>query len=129
MALRTRCINAEKTSDDGVRISVMSGHILSDGITHIRLDMFDEWWRVLAPPPKLVWLYYKGDVSWDEFARQYKGYLALLRMQSVLRQLIKRARQGNATILCVEETPEYCHRRLIAEACQWLDSTLDVCIE
>lgn len=129
MALRTRCITAQKVSDDGVRISVMSGHIVSDGSTHIPVEAFDEWWRVLAPPPKLAWLYHKNVVPWDEFAGQYNGYLASQRAQSALRRLIKLARQGNVTILCVEEIPEYCHRRLMAQACQWLDPTLEVLIK
>lgn len=129
MALRTRCITAEKLPDDGLRISVMSAHILSDGITHIRSDMFDEWWRMLSPPLKTRWLYDKGAISWDEFARQYQGYSTSLHVQFALRRLIRIAREGNVTILCSEQMPDHCHRRLIAETCQWLDNTLDVLIE
>lgn len=131
MALRTRCIKAEKLSDDGVRISVMNNYKLGDGTLdpEIDSDMFDEWWRVLAPPKKIAWLYYYGGMPWDDFARRYSGYLTLPRIQSVLRLLIKRAQKGNVTIFGVEKKPEYSFRRLIAETCQWLDPTLTVSIE
>lgn len=132
MALRTRCITAQKLPEDGLRILVMSSQMLVNGKMYdseIQSGMFDEWWRVLAPPPKLAWHYYKNNLPWDEFAGQYTGYLASRHVQAALRRLIWYAHQGDATILCVEGMPTHCHRRLIAEACLWLDPLLDVLIE
>jgi len=131
MALRTRCITAEKFPEDGVRILVMSRPSSTSRISHpeIPIDVFHEWCHVLAPPPKLAWLYYNCGLSWDEFARQFKGYLVSPRVQSVLRRLIGRARQGNVTVVCAEERAGHCHCRLIGEVCQWLDPSLEVHIE
>ena len=130
--LITRCIKAPKRKNDGMRISVMSRHTLEDGITpdpNITSDMFDAWWKNLAPPPKLIGAYCRKEISWDEFADQFREHLILPHQELFLRRLIKRAYVSDVTILCIEDAPERCHRRLIAEICLDIDPTLEVCIE
>lgn len=132
MALYTRAIKAPKRNGDGKRISVMSRHTLRDGKTpdpEITNEMYDEWRKELGPPPKLIGAYYRHEISWDEFARSFREYLALPSVESLLRDLITLAHNSSVTILCVEDTPEYCHRRLIAEQCSLLNSTLTIIIE
>lgn len=132
MPLYTRCIKAPKRDTDGVRISVMSLHTLNDGVTPdpaITPDMFHLWWKVLAPPQKLIGAYYRGDIVWNDFDRLFRMYLVLPNVEVFMRRLIRRAGEIPVTILCVEDAPDHCHRRLIAETCLAIDPSLEVHIE
>lgn len=132
MPLHTRSIKALKRDDDGVRISVMSRHTLADGVTpdpSIASDMFHEWWDDLGPPPKLIGAYCRNEISWSEFEESFRKYLLLPRVELFLRHLVRYARTSFVTILCVEDSPEHCHRRLIAETCLAIDPSLEVIIE
>lgn len=131
MTLMTKSIRSYPNPGDGMRISVMSRHTLSDGITpdpEITIFHFDIWWKDLAPPVKLVGAYYKGNITWDEFAVSYRIYLNNEQRHQSLRKLIDLAKKCNITLLCVEDDPEKCHRRLIAEKCSELDPDLEIII-
>ncbi len=128
--LRTRSIKAAKRDTDGLRISVMSRHTLSDGITpdpEITEHLYDIWWRRLAPPSRLVGEWYRGVLEWEQFEALYLEYLVTQSLS--LRVLAKIARETNVTVLCVEEDPSYCHRRLLAQRCGVLDPALAIAIE
>lgn len=132
MLLKTRSIKAPKKDDDGMRISVMSRHTLADGVTpdpEILHEAYDAWWKVLGPPPKLIGAYCRGEISWEEFAEEFRAYLSLPQGGLYLLRLISCARAFSVTILCVEDAPEHCHRRLIAEMCFAIDPSLEVVIE
>ncbi len=129
--LRTKCILAPIEPSDGCRISIMSRHTLSDGITldtRITPVHYDLHFPVLAPPPSLLGDYYKRGLAWDEFERRFIEYLHLSHVMCVLRELALRALDEEVTLLCIEETPEYCHRRIVAQECALLVHTLTVCI-
>ena len=128
--LKTRPIKLPKEPDDGLRISVMSRHTLSDGVTpdpNIHSSMYDQWWRKLAPPLELIGEYCQRGLPWEEYERRFKQHLE--ECKTLLMILIKLAKESNITILCVEKTPEHCHRRLIAEACRELDDQLVIRVQ
>lgn len=128
--LKTRPIKDPKRADDGLRISVMSRHTLSDGITpdrKISPFMYDQWWRKLGPPNQLIGVYYHNGLPWEEYEKRYKQHLDTQRR--LLLTLVQLAKESNATILCVEDAPLFCHRRLIAEACKELDDQLIISVE
>lgn len=132
MPLYTRCIKAPKRESDGMRISVMSRHTLDDGVTpdpEITSDMYEKWWKELGPPPKLIGPYRRKEISWNNFERCFRTYLVLPGPELLLRYLIRHAEISPITILCVEETPEQCHRRLIAEICKEIAPFLEIHIE
>lgn len=120
--LKTACILIPKNeSEESLRISVMSRHTLSDGVTpdeRITNDLFDEFMPELAPPPKLVGDYYKRGLSWEEYEVQYKIYLRAI--GDVVLKLAQRACDEDITVECIEEEPDFCHRRLLAETCKEL---------
>lgn len=121
MPLVTKCILADPSTSDGLRISVMSRHTLNDGKTphpDIHENCFDEWIKILAPHPKLVGAYYRQELEWDEFAVKYTESLSYEDKSPAVTELATRALQENVTIMCIEHTPERCHRRLLAEECQ-----------
>jgi uncharacterized protein YeaO (DUF488 family) len=117
--LSTKCILHRPEPSDGKRISVMSRHTLNDGKTphpDIRDGSYDEWLVELAPPAKLVGDYYRRGLDWKIFEERYIDYLRG-KVEKAVRILASRALLENLTLLCIEEAPEKCHRRLIAEEC------------
>lgn len=129
--LRTKTIISQRSAADGVRISVMSRHTLSDGKTpdsRISADKYDEWWRELAPPASLIGAYYKRGLSWPEFTERFLEYLRMSSTRDVVERLMTRALREDVTLLCIEPTPEQCHRRLVAEECVRLCPHLPVFI-
>lgn len=125
--LKTRSIKAEIQPTDGKRISIMSRHTLEDGITpdpDILPEFYDEWWPEIAPPAKLVGSYYKRGMSWSEFEEEYKNHIRQTEVATKVTELIDLAKEEIVTILCVEEHPDQCHRRLLAEECLLLEPSL-----
>ena len=121
MVLYTKCIFHPPAPDDGVRISIMSRHTLNDGKTpdtRITSASYHEWLRTLAPPPHLVGTWYKGQLLWEEFEQHYLHHIRQKETAQQVYVLAQRALSHDITLLCVEETPEHCHRRLLAEECQ-----------
>jgi uncharacterized protein YeaO (DUF488 family) len=118
--LQTKSILAPISHDDGLRISVMSRHTLSDGVTpdhRIHQGLFDQWWPELAPAASLVGDYYKRELDWSRFEA---AYIEQLHQPDAVRRigsLILLARVQVVTLLCIEDEPVQCHRRLLAEAC------------
>jgi uncharacterized protein YeaO (DUF488 family) len=118
--LRTKSIYTAPTADDGLRISIMSRHTLSDGLTPdpmITPEQFSIWMPQYSPSPKAVGAYYRGEIDWDSFSSTYKDKLHHPEMQPPVLLLAGYALARTITLLCVEEHPEYCHRRLLAETC------------
>ena len=64
-----------------------------------------------APTKDLLSLWRKGEVNWSQYT---EVYLNLLKNRSVLNRY-NIHNFNNACFLCSEETPEFCHRRLLAE--------------
>jgi uncharacterized protein YeaO (DUF488 family) len=120
--LYTKSIHKPKSASDGLRISVMSRHTLNDGITpdpEITWESYDLWWKIFAPPDKLVRDYYKRGLPFEEFAKRYLAYLSKEYVCMEVKRLSLRAlAEQDITLLCVEESAEKCHRRILAEECQ-----------
>lgn len=119
--LYTKSIHKQKSDLDGLRISVMSRHTLDDGITsdqRITPSSYDLWLRMLAPPDKLVGDYYKRRLSFEEYEKKYLAYLSKSDIGIEVEKLSGQALERDITLLCVEESAEKCHRRILAEECQ-----------
>ncbi len=126
--LRTKCITAPAERCDGLRISVMSRHTLNDGITpdpNITADSYDQHWQDLAPPPRLVGGYLRGEIPWEDFRIQYRQHLWTPDAYLEVVRLAELVCRHNATIMCEEQTPDYCHRGLIAERVRELVPDVD----
>lgn len=119
----TKCILSPEDETDGVRVSIMSRHTHSDGKTpdlSILLQRIDKHNTSLAPPLKAVGNYYRSmqsgvsqDFAWQEFEEAYLNHLSTVEQEVIL--LGQRALYKNITAMCIEESPAYCHRRLLAE--------------
>lgn len=126
--LKSKCILAEKAPEDGKRVSVMSRHTLSDWKTpdeRITPDIFDDHKPIFAAPPKLVGAYYRKEIDFDQYAVLYKEHLQKVEKELV-DILIYPAISENVTVMCIEDTPCQCHRRILLEHCKELAETLSI---
>ena len=117
--LYTKCIISPQEPIDFWRVSVMSRHTLNDGVTPdariIEGETFDEWRREFAPPAMLVGAWYRNELTWEEFERQYFAFLQSEEMKSHVATFAQRCMSEIMTLLCSEKTADQCHRRLLAE--------------
>jgi len=67
-----------------------------------------------APTQDLLKRYRNKKISWGEYENEY---LKLLDNRKIFEQLEAESLDG-ACLLCSEHLPDYCHRRLLAEAIQ-----------
>lgn len=112
MLIKTKSILSKKSKEDGLRICIMR---------HVRPEYdFDLWMPKLAPSERLLQQYVlKKQITWKEFEPKFLKQLQ--RQTRMLKFLKKISQDQNITLLCVEEAPTYCHRRLVAEAIQRLN--------
>ena len=74
------------------------------GIEYVHLPL-------LAPTKQLLDSYKKNGGQWPDYARQF---LELMRQRQIERNAPKGLLE-NSCLLCSEDTPKHCHRRLVAE--------------
>lgn len=117
----TKSIIKEKGPNEK-RISVMSRHTKEDGKTPddriVEGVTFDEWRKEFAPPSKLVGAYYRKEISWEEFEKKYLEFLQSEEIKSQVEAFAKRCTEETITLMCIEDTADKCHRRLLAEELQ-----------
>ena len=129
--LRTKSILAPKDGADGVLVSIMSRHTLNDGITpHPKINdsSYDMWWPMFAPSDKLLGDYYKRNLPWSSFEQSYLNFLRTFEMQEAVKNIVELAHEMTFTMMCIEESPDYCHRMLLAQECKRYDPSLEVLI-
>lgn len=125
----TKSIIKPKEISDGIRISIMSKHTLNDGKTPneriIEGVTFDEWLKEFAPPLKLIGAYYRKELNgFQEFEKKYLEFLRTDEMTIKVKQFSERCSKEIITLMCIEDTAEFCHRRLFAEELQRYNSDL-----
>ncbi|KKQ35381.1 MAG: hypothetical protein US50_C0016G0011 [Candidatus Nomurabacteria bacterium GW2011_GWB1_37_5] len=127
--LHTKCILSPKHASDGIRISVMSRHTLSDGITpdlRIRNNAYEIHLRLLAPSPKLIGNYHKRNLAWADFEKRYLEEIRTAPKNSIIKLIAQMALKEDLTIMCIEDKADFCHRRLLAEECQRYEPALEI---
>ena len=66
---------------------------------------------LLAPTKNLLHNYQKKEITWNDYEIEY---LRIIEQRSIL-NIIKENEIINGVLLCSEDRPEQCHRRLLAE--------------
>lgn len=98
----------------------MSRHTLNDGVTpdsRITADLFDMHCPELAPSPRLIGDYYKRGLQWSEFELRFHKEIQAHFAQEILRRIAVLSYLGDVTLLCIEDSAEFCHRRILVEEC------------
>jgi len=62
--------------------------------------------------------YYKRGLSWEQFEQEYLNYIRQPSVSVEVQKLAQRSSDCVITLLCIEESPVYCHHRLLAEKCK-----------
>jgi uncharacterized protein (DUF488 family) len=77
----------------------------------------------LAPTQSLLDAYKKQKGDWNLYAQEF---LELMRSRHIESRVSSEVTDGSC-LLCSEDTPEHCHRRLVAEYLQqhWPDVTIE----
>jgi uncharacterized protein (DUF488 family) len=76
--------------------------ILGAGYVHLPL---------LAPTQEMLDAYKKGGGAWDEYEKRFLDLMEKRRIESELDPAIL----ADGCLLCSEDKPHHCHRRLVAE--------------
>ncbi len=79
--------------------------------------------RLLAPTQEMLDEFKKRKGDWSVYERQFRALLIERRIEdALLPELL-----NDSCLLCSEETPEHCHRRLVVEylAEKWPDVTVE----
>jgi len=77
------------------------------GISYVHILMY-------APTEDILKKYQKGEISWAEYQTKY---LDLLEKRKII-ETLEPVNLDGACLLCSEEHPDQCHRRLLAEYIQ-----------
>ena len=98
-------------------VSQLAGFAKRDDLAYLlrhicRMDY--EHMPDLAPTQEMLKAYRDGQMTWDEYERRF---LTLMAERGVEKLPIKEL-MADACLLCSEETPDQCHRRLVAEYLQ-----------
>ncbi len=134
MILKSSCAFKVPSQDAGYRVLIVSRLTKSDGKTPdsklIEISEKAHWIPELAPKPKTVGAWYRKEIDWDEFSRQYVEYLNSNKGKEALSILCKLLEQYQiVTVLCVEETHEHCHRSLLLEHIHLLRPDIQIVLE
>ena len=65
----------------------------------------------LAPTQEMLDIYKKSKGSWEDYAARFNDLIAQRQIETTLRRDV----MDGACLLCSEDTPLHCHRRLVAE--------------
>ncbi|MCL4354024.1 DUF488 family protein [Patescibacteria group bacterium] len=118
--IHTKSIQLPREDKDGIRTCIMR---------RIKPEFdFDIWIPHLAPSSSLLSDYHMQKVSWEEYEKRFKEEV-LDNNQKYLELVLDISKKHKVTLLCWEETPEKCHRRMVAEKLKEIDPQIKIALE
>ena len=117
MTLYTKCVREKAKDSDVIGASIMR--------FNRPYYKFDMWIPALAPSEHLLGAYKRGKIDWEGYEERFREEV-LEQTQDVINSLGYMALVNDVTLLCWEDLPKRCHRRLVAEECQKSVSKLQV---
>ena len=96
--------------------SQLAGFAKRDDLEYFLRELVDATYEhepLLAPSQEILDSYKKkGAMPWSEYEERF---LALMRQRAIETQLDRGSFDRRTILLCSEDTPDRCHRRLVAE--------------
>lgn len=120
MKIATKCVEAPAEPTDGIRICIMRRPPADAA--------YDIWIPHLSPSPKLLDSYYAKEITWEQYEKRFIPEV-LDREITYLEIVLDIAKKHVVTLLCAEQTPEKCHRRLTVERLQQMEPKLEVSLK
>ena len=102
-------------ASDGKRILVMS--LWPRGVSKEKVDV---WMKELGTPTELIKRWKSGNVGWAQFAKEYGKSLS--GKEQLLISLSEESKVGTITLLCTEKDATRCHRSLLKQAIEEIES-------
>ena len=107
-------------------ISQLAGFAKRDDLRYFAKEicgMEYEHAEALAPTQDILDEYKKHHGDWDVYAKQFNELMALRHIE-----LLDRDALAGGCLLCSEDKPHHCHRRLVAEYLKgkWLDVEAEI---
>lgn len=120
MIIGTKCVEAPVEQGDGIRICIMR-RPPPDAV-------YDVWMPHLSPSAELLDAYYGKVITWEEYEKRFIP--EVLDKETVYLEIVlDMAKKHRVTMLCAEQTPEMCHRRLTVERLQQMQPDLKVVLK
>lgn len=109
----------------------MSRHTENDGKTpRLELDeLCDRHYPQLGPSPKIIGKWLRGEISWEEYDCNYRDRMKEAVSAAIIKRIIETARRMNITVMCIDDSPENCHRKIFAEICREISPNLEIIIK
>lgn len=82
-------------------ISFFAKEICNVGYAHV---------KALAPEQKMLDEYKKSKISWEDYEKNFIDLMTLRKIEN-----LKKDEIDGSCLLCSEDKPHHCHRRLVAE--------------
>ncbi len=76
----------------------------------------------------MVWKYYRKEIDFETYRNEYLNYLREEVKEQVI-DLISIAMKVDITLMCIEESPEFCHRKMLLDYASELAQELMVGIK
>jgi uncharacterized protein YeaO (DUF488 family) len=115
--IKTKSIQAKREESDDIRICIMR---------RIKPEfVFDIWMPHLSPSTELLKDYHDEKINWEGYEKLFTKEV-LDTQTNYLSILLELSKKYTITLLCWEETPEKCHRRLVVEKLQAMDPTITI---
>lgn len=98
-------------------VSQLAGFTKRDDLTYFLQEVCSmgyEHMPDLAPTQEMLKAYRDGSITWDDYETRFIALMTERRIEDLLIKDVV----NNACLLCSEEAPNRCHRRLVAEYLQ-----------
>jgi len=94
--------------------SQLAGYAKKDDLEYILslVGIDYEHCTELSPTEEILEGYKKKKLSWQDYERKFKD---VLKQRSPIQRIRVTSDKGPVCLLCAEESPAHCHRRLVAE--------------
>lgn len=86
-------------------------------------ESIDEYVIELAPSRALLHQFREGQLTWDQFANQYRSEMRSETARREVHRLAKLARGQTVTVMCVCKDETHCHRSLLRELIAEFDAS------
>ena len=106
--LLTKSVYEKPAATDGLRVLVTQ--YWPRGIAK---EAIDEYLRVLGPSRSLLHSFKGGEITWDQYRRQYLSEMDGEVQRAAIHRLATIVRNQSVTVMCVCQQEEECHRSLL----------------
>ena len=116
--IKTKSVYHDRPEEsDGIRILVMRRWCRPLSKEKAKID---EWLKDLGPSEKLLTDFQNSLIIWDDYQKRFQEEMKP--KTALLKTIAEKSKNQNVTLLCCEKDDKECHRRLLKEIIENIDS-------